>query len=205
MADPWSNTTPTNANTVRDTVPQELIALKQVNLDRMRLICSGTAPIGMVRQAGNLTAFGVVRYNQDALFRGLYSGGAGSSGEYTTDQDGWYKVVAGLERICANQAAGSFRTSTTVESLIVQKFTVAAGWTDVRQAQVPGTTGLPVTGGSSGASPFLFVEAVFRCDAGDKIRVRNGVGSGTAFTTDGLVPESNPTMNYMHIEFLRNL
>lgn len=41
MADPWNTATPTNANTVKDTVPDEFQALKVINTTRLCTVAAG--------------------------------------------------------------------------------------------------------------------------------------------------------------------
>jgi hypothetical protein len=205
VADPWSNTTPTNANTVKDVVPAELIALKQVNLDRFRFQGYNITNETTVAASPVVTQT-PVHYVQSALIRGAYNA---ALGEYTVDQAGWFRVAASLQRLGADNsypANGPAGAGSNEESLIIQKYNLATlTWGNIERGAVVGTYWVPGAGVAGSPRLIMKTDATFQCLVGDKIRVIHEITSLTAFAAGVvLAPVNSPTeTNSLFIEFLR--
>lgn len=183
MANPWDNSTPVVGNIVRDVVPPELIALKQVNLDRARTCGNGFA------SGWNYTGFGGIKpilWASGFLNRGAYNPG---NGEYTCDQTGFYRAEALI---------GYFTIPDLLNldtyTLNIEKFTSGA-WSTVTAMDSS------TVGGSSKAMINLYAMGIFHLSAGDKIRYTLSVNWTSSATRT--VIAAGATSAQAYIEFLR--
>lgn len=183
MADPWSNTTPVVGNIVRDVVPPELIALKQVNLDRPRVSGNGFA------SGWTYTGFGGIApilWATGFLNRGAYNA---ANGEYTCDQAGFYRAEA-LVAYFALPDPLHFDTY----MLTLEKFSGGA-WSQVTAMDSS------TVGGSSKAMINLYAMGIFHLSAGDKIRFQLSINWTTSAVRNVIAAGGVSAQAY--VEFLR--
>lgn len=189
MANPWDNTTPVVGNIVRDTVPPELIALKQVNLDRPRAGFLGASTLSFT--ANSLLFPGAyvnplpikIPFINSVLYRGTVN-----TGEYTCDQSGLYKC----EAMIVNPIYGVTNALSAI--LILEKFTGGA-WAQIMSGTYP-CNGI-------GVNPSMQCNTFVALTAGDKIRMSF---AGIFSTSQGALNTGafNAAVNYWYIEFLRS-
>lgn len=196
MADPWNAATPVVGNIVRDTVPPEFIALKQVNLDRPRLGCRGQA--GFTYNATTPIVIGpftfyfgtpvTIPFTQLALYRGTYAGG-----EYTCDQTGLFAIDIQVPKWGAGaRGAGGLGQGT----ITIQKFTGGA-WADYQ------VVNYGVQDSNNSVTENVGIHTWVPMTTGDKLRVQ-WKALYNASTVVTISADASTTAATMIIEFMRN-
>jgi hypothetical protein len=193
-ADAWNSATPTNANTVKDTTPDEFQALKVVNINRVRMYGNGIPSLTNYNFAGVANAWSTTEallFNSTLVTAGAYNAG---TGEYTCDKAGWYRVNAQAGRPAA--AIGGF--SCDYEGLLLQNFSGGV-WATFHTSYVPSKTYL-----NNSARITLAAERMVLLAVGDKLRAQHyAFCSAVANPGAGAYPSLVGTEYAMNIEFIK--
>lgn len=164
MADAWNGATPVNANTVKDTVPDEFQALKYVNINRIVYYGTGgqNEPYTGVWDGSQYTTGITIRFVQ-----ALLQGGAtydNATGELTVGDTGWYRVNCNGYNDTFTNGAGF---------LIVQLYTGGAWVTRAQVLLAQENTALYQQSA---------IDCLILCTAGEKIRTQLYLFASFAFS-----------------------
>lgn len=202
MANPWDNTTPTNGTILKDNIPAELIALKQVNLDRLRWCGKGINTINYVTVNLGSNFYSVeapMGFVTDTLYRGSYNA---SIGEYTCDQTGKYRIT-GAVPIWGNAPilVGGSPPNWLFTTVQIQRFTGGVWTTISQQIWVPPSQ----TFNALTSTMNTVFDTVIQLTNGDKLRiyVSNEVYTVSAYNISGTVSAYPSTQANAEVEFLR--
>lgn len=162
MANAWDNTQPTNATILKDNIPAELVALKQVNLDRSVLSTKGVQSRALLIQntgGSYYLGYGPVPFVADRTTKGSY---VAVAGEYTCAADGWYRANFNVSDIWTSFTASGGVTQLSL-MLSLQRYTSGA-WATVKSFYHPGNNSVSGSFVKSGS-------AVVQLTNGDKLRM----------------------------------
>lgn len=185
MANPWNPSLFTNASQVKTNTPDEVNALKQVNLDRPRLLCSGNTVVvnGIVPDGAGDFGPIAIRWIETGVLSGVYSN---ATGEYTCAEAGYYRIDLVLNNFLLTPANLDFL------GFYIETKHGAGAWTMVKRLEPIG----PFIVGQ-----YWYIFAGVLLAVGDKVRI----SFSGHYTTAGnrSITNMSPYDSNYYIEFVR--